>query len=171
MPFHVGVGGAWKEASKAYVGVGGAWKEVQGMWVGVGGAWKQFYQNLTVTLAGGTFQHTTISPTNAISGVVIDSDGYVYRRNGGNYVQLALWLVSGAAADCECRWTTTSGGLTTGTAGAWLNCGTDREFNVITTTNGFDSNSCAGTLEIRMAAAPNTVLASASYSLTASVEI
>lgn len=169
MTAHVGVGGAWQEISKIHIGVSGAWQEVQAAWIGVGGAWQKFYQNLRAALAGGSYSHTAASPANATSGVKVDSDGYIYRLNGATYVQQTQWLLGGTAAEFECRWTNTSGSLSSGSAGTWQTCGSDQGFNITYTSDSPGNNSCTGTLEIRMAASPNTVLASASYTINAIV--
>lgn len=171
MTWNVGVGGVWKEVKTPSVGVGGVWKAVSKAWIGVGGVWKDFYIALSASLTGTTVTHTAISPANATAGLKVDNDGYVYRLNGSTYTQLGQWLLAGLNSEFECRWTNTSGTLSSGTAGAWANCSTDQGWNVAYNTNAVGNKICAGLLEIRMAAAPNTVLASASYSLEAYVEL
>jgi hypothetical protein len=169
MTWHVGVGGAWKEVTRPYVGVGGVWKSVEKMWVGVGGVWKEFYTALSASLTGRTVSHIVTSPTNAAAGVRVTTDGFMYTLRGTSYVQIEQWLLGGTVAEMECRWTNTSGTLSSGTAGSWLPCSSNQEFSVAYTPNTPGSTACTGTLEIRMAASPNTVLASASYSLYAEV--
>lgn len=165
----VRVGGAWKELDP-YVKVSGAWKIADAAWVKVGGAWKEFFRNLAAYLAGGSYSHTAFSPSNATSGVKVDSDGYIYRLNGSTYVQQDQWLLGGTVAEFECRWTNTSGAITSGGAGTWQSCASDQGFNVTYSSDSPGSSTCTGTLELRMAASPNTVLASSSWTLTAIVE-
>jgi len=69
-----------------------------------------------------------------------DADGSIYTmRNyydSGAYVAGDFWMLSGAAADYEHRFTVLSGTLTSGTTDTWLGGGTDRELVKTTTTNG-----------------------------------
>jgi hypothetical protein len=71
----------------------------------------------------------------------------------------------GSASDYEIRWTNTSGTLSAGQAGIWETLGITQSYYVLFSGTGLKS--CTGTVEIRMAAAPNTVLDSASITLTA----
>lgn len=170
MKAHVGVSSAWQELTKIHVGVAGAWSEVQQGFVGVAGAWQKFYQNLRAYLLGRTVTDTATSPANATAGVKVDSDGYLYTLVGSTYTQRELWLLGGTAAEFDCRWTNTAGAITAGTAGTWQTCASDQGFNLAYSSDTPGTSSCTGTLEIRMAASPNTVMASASYTLNATVE-
>lgn len=126
------------------------------------------------TLSASSNSCLSISPTNANAGFRIDSDGYVYSTgfSNGTYTQRYLWKTGGGTvSDYQCRWTNTLGTLSGGTAGTWLACSSDNTWTVTVTTDGFASKTCEGTVEIRMAASPNTVLATASVTLEAVVEI
>lgn len=172
MPYHIGVGGAWKLCTKAHVGVGGVWKEVQKMHIGVGGVWKEFYTNLGATLNTVSWLDNAATPTNVASGIQIHSDGTVNRLKTSTYTDQYTWLTgSGANTDYEVRMTTTSGTLSSGdTLGVWHSLGTTRDFNRNNNSDTPSTQEYVGTLEIRMAAAPNTVLATATVTLTATVD-
>lgn len=63
------------------------------------------------------------------------------------------WLVVGAAADYDVRFTYTEnlngGSVTSAGNGVWLNCGTTRSWSVYDSSNAIPSNSVSGTLEFR----------------------
>ena len=96
--------------------------------------------------------------------------GVIQRGRNGVYNTLETWKLSGAAADYEIRVTETGGsGLTGGSAiGSWLSLGTTREWELTETLSGF-STTTEFTVEIRIAAPPNTVLDSAAITLNAIV--
>ena len=138
-----------------------------------------FYGKSAVTysasLSNDTVWDLAISPTDAFAGIRVHSDGTVDNRTNvsANYTNQYTWLTGAGStnADYEVRWTTTAGTLSAGTAGTWMVLSTSREFTRNETRNGFFSSSCTGTLEIRMAASPFTVLATATITLQADVEI
>ncbi len=84
-------------------------------------------------------------------------DGGLPSMTTTNYA--GQWLGGGSASDYECRWTTLTGTLITGSAtGVWLNCGTTRSW-----TNS-QSGSASGTLAFRPAGG-GAVLDSATITL------
>lgn len=84
---------------------------------------------------------------------------------GGTIGYAPEWLSAGTPANYDCRWTTLSGTLSTGTAGVWQNLGTTRAWSR-NAGAGVGVMTCSGTLEIRDAATL-TVLATATITLTA----
>lgn len=172
MPIDIGVGGAWKDMANLNVGVGGAWKQVSRAWIGVGGVWKDLWTYFNAALAASyTFNDNAVTPANAASGIKLDSDGQVYRLNGSTYTSVGTWLTGGGtSADYEGRWTTSTGSLSSGASGVWENLGTDQGWSRNNNSDTPGAEVCTGTLEIRMAAAPNTVFTSSSVSLTATVD-
>lgn len=164
------VSGTWKDYV-AWVNVAGTWKKAA-VWQNVAGTWKQITSLLAATLSNATYIHTTVSPANATAGFRLDNDFSADSLAGAAYTERYTWKTgSGAAADYEARWTTISGSLSSGTAGTWLGLGTDRVWTRTRTADGIGSDTVVGTVEIREAAAPNTVLATATITLTASVDI
>lgn len=93
---------------------------------------------------------------------LVSNTGMVQRGRNGVYNTLETWKLSGAAADYDVRVTETGGvGLSSGSATAtWLNLGTTREWGLSEGTSGSASDAYF-TVEIRLAASPFTVLASA----------
>lgn len=80
-----------------------------------------------------TLNNKTVSsigtPTRT-AGWKIDADGYVYSRLQGIYTQEYQWTAD-AVANYEVRASLTEGALTTGTAGSWLACSSDREWTAV----------------------------------------
>ena len=84
------------------------------------------------------------------------------------------WLIAGAAADYEVRFTytqTLNGGGTVTSAGngVWLNCGTQRSWIVSDSSNDLGNNDILGTLQIRDVAT-QTIQASTSVTISADQE-
>lgn len=78
------------------------------------------------------------------------------------------WLLGGSAGDYDVRATLTSGTLTLGTTGSWLNLGTSRSWNVTRTDDAAGTTTAEMTVEIRLAAT-GAVLATATVSFSAQV--
>lgn len=100
----------------------------------------------------------------------LNTSGIVQRGKNAVYATLETWKLSGSASDYEARVTETGGvGLTGGSAtSTWLDLGTTREWELQETGSGSSSETYF-TVEIRQAAPPNTVLDSASITLSAVV--
>jgi hypothetical protein len=164
MPVSVNDAGTWKDAIP-YVNDAGTWKPVVEAWVNDAGTWKlSFASAVTIFVPSGSGLTSTSSPTTAICAATFDNSG-AYTIDGGGG---GSWMVGlgGVASDYEIMWTNTSGTLSTGTAGVWLNLGTTRIFDVQRTTVG--GKSCTGTVQIRRAS-DSVVLASGSITIQASV--
>lgn len=86
------------------------------------------------------------------------------RANGGALNNLFTWLISGARADYEVRWTVISGLPSSGPTGTWTNLGSDVVWTLIRTAAG--TISASGTVEIRPAGG-GAVMASAVFTLNA----
>jgi hypothetical protein len=98
-----------------------------------------------------------------------NTSGVIERNRNAVYNTLETWRLSGSSSDYEIRATQTSGGTVSGSAlSSWLGLGTSREWTVTETLSGA-STDAELTVEIRIAAPPNTVLDSASISLSAIV--
>ncbi len=150
------------------------WQNVAGTWKkiawhqNVAGTWKQLTFLLSSLMPSTAFAETTsISPTDSLAQLTLSSAGTYSASETGSS---GTWRGAGASSEYEARWTTTSGTLSGGTAGSWLNLGTSRTWQKLNTTNGVSTQSVVGTLEIRMAAAPNTVLSTTTVTLTANTE-
>ena len=93
------------------------------------------------------------------NGEARDQDGVVHEN----------WLLVGSAASFEARATVTSGSLTSGTTGSWLNLGTTRTWTRNDTTFDAVPTECVMTVEIRHATTL-VVHATATITLSASKE-
>jgi hypothetical protein len=135
----------------------------------VSGVWKQITTLLSSLMPSTAFaETTTISPTDSLAQFTLSSAGTYSASESGSS---GTWRGGGASSDYDAYWTTTSGTLSGGTAGAWLNLGTSRTWQKLNTTNGFSTQTCVGTLQIRLAASPFTVLSTTTVTLTAVVEL
>jgi hypothetical protein len=167
MALHQNVSSTWKSLT-AWVNVSGTWKKAA-VWKNVSGTWKVITSLLASLLPGSiSGNQLKISPTDAVVTMTLSSAGTWTCTGGGS----GTWQSGGAASDYEARLTTVSGTLSSGDAtGSWLGLGTTRNWTRNETRNGFFSSLYTGTLEVRMAASPFTVLSSTSLSLLAEVEV
>jgi hypothetical protein len=172
MPYHIGVGGAWKLVNNCHIGVGGVWKQVQKMHIGVGGVWKEFYTYLSVNINNMSDQDDEISPTDAVCSLSLNSGGTITSVPSNSAAQ--TWLTAGAASAVDVRLTQnslTGAGVMGGAALAtWLNCGTTRTWTLTNTTNGNNNSTFTGTMELRDATTL-AVLDSATVTLSANVSV
>lgn len=114
-----------------------------------------------------------ISPTNALTSLLVNNDGTYETYVGGFLQDSGTWKTgSGTVGDYQVRLTKTSGNNPTGSALAtWITLSSSAAWYINETRDGYYSNAFTGTLEIRMTASPNTVLDSASVTMQAEVEI
>lgn len=126
---------------------------------------------LAITLTPHTVASSSLST--AFAQLTVASDGILKSSSsddlgGTNYAN--QWMSpAGAvpAAGYDCRATVTSGTLSSGTAGTWLNCSTGRTWRVDRASLG--TKACTFTLEIRDATTL-AVLATATMTVSATVE-
>lgn len=96
---------------------------------------------------------------------VLSNDSYVKKVVNSTTYNVEQWdSVPASVADYQARVTVTSGALTSGTTGSWLNLGTTRTWNLQAAAGNYDQ--CVFTVEI-MAAGGGSVLDSATITLTA----
>jgi hypothetical protein len=167
MPLHLNVSGTWK-TPVVWINNLGTWKKAA-VWLNVSGVWKQITFLLGATLpASISGNDVAISPSDAVVTLAVNAAGGWTCTGGGT----GTWKDGGTGADYDVRMTTISGTLSSGgPAGSWLNLASNRTFTRNETRNGFFSSTYQGTLEIRLAASPFTVLDSCTVTLTAEVEI
>lgn len=120
---------------------------------------------LLVQLAGGNFISGGGSPALRLVSYSVQSDGWEAASQDGSATTIAQWLVAGAAADYEVRFTRTSftgGGAATGSTG-WLSCASTQTIQAsANVTSGYLSADY--TVDIRLAAT-GAVLATAAVRL------
>lgn len=169
MPYHIGVGGAWKLCDKAYIGVGGAWKQIQKMHIGVGGVWKEFYTYLSVACADLAANRTTTVPTNATATLSILNDGTWSTTTIGGGTSTGTWLTGGSASAVEVTFTGTGTTPTGDAVGTPLNCGTTRTWSLTETSDVGATRSFSGTLTFKDASTLDT-LDTSTASITATTD-
>jgi hypothetical protein len=161
MALHQKIAGTWK-SGRGYMKIAGTWKECS-VWMKVAGVWKQVTAlvSLPATILASDRQ---ITATSTASFTLNNTGTYVSSGNVSS--PSGTWLGSGAASDYECRATVTSGTLTSGTAGSWLNLGTTRSWSRNDTTAGATPTTVNLTLEIRRAS-DGVVVASSAVTIRA----
>ena len=111
-----------------------------------------------------------ISPTDATARLRVYANGtWQATASGGN----GTWKTGGGSgSDYDIRYTKTSGTTPTGSSvNTWLNLASTADWILTESTNGNSTKTCSGTLEIRLAASPFTVLDSCTLTMTADVDI
>ena len=107
-------------------------------------------------------------PGAAYAGIRLTSAGAVEtEETEAVWGNVDTWLTEGANTDFQCRWTTTSGTLTSGTNGSWEALSSTRTWEKVRST-GVGSSTVVGTLEIRRTS-DSVVVASATVSLQATL--
>jgi hypothetical protein len=122
---------------------------------------------LAADVPGGGYIANQNSPDDASCTLTFNSVGtFVFTDD---LAESGTWKTGGGTgADYWVRWDNTSGTLSSGTTGSWLQLNSGRSFNVtFTSFNG--SKSCTGTVRIASDSAGVNVLDSASVTITATV--
>jgi hypothetical protein len=117
--------------------------------------------SVTVQLSDQAIYDSTTGSSEA--DYIIGSNGTVRDQTGAI---LEAWLSLGASSSYQARATQVSGLTVTGTLGTWLSCSTNLQWGILNT-RADSTKSAVLTVEIRDAALPNTVRASATITLTA----
>jgi hypothetical protein len=126
-----------------------------------------------ITLAA-SYTHTQseVTPTDATVSFTLESDGdIVVDDDFGSSLDIGDWIdPKGAAGGAyECRMSTVSGTVSTGTVGSWLALSSSRGWSKTRTSDAAGTDTYVGTLEIRRTA-DAVVLDSATVTLNATVE-
>ena len=171
MTQYVKVGGSWRTIAAPNPKVSSVWRTTQQAYVKVSGTWRTFFQALGAVLPTNIIDYASeISPTDANVTLAVNSNG-TWSTNG-QAASSGTWQAGGTAADYQVRLSKTAGTDTSGSALAtWLSCSLNNSWTLSETTNGNATRSFTGTLEIRMAASPNTVLDTATVDLDATVDV
>ena len=140
-------GGAWTDITTTRKRMsGGAWIDIDVIKRRLGGVWVVIWQSINITDQNLYFSRPAGTAT---TGYRLNSSGIAESKEVTTYVTLETWLTAGTASNYEARATVTSGALSSGTAGSWLNLGTSREWTVAQATVG--TNQAIFTVEIRNA--------------------
>lgn len=104
--------------------------------------------NPRISITDQLVQDIKTSPADATATYTVDNDGKI-RSHTGSVIE--TWLNKPSLASLyEVFVSVTSGALTSGTTGAWLNCGTDRSWSLTRDPNGTSTTVIA--VQIRRAA-------------------
>ncbi len=115
---------------------------------------------------GGAIQHFTVSPTNALAGITLNSDGSVsYNGSGPGGVAWFTPTSTGIGSSYWVRATLNSGSLSAGTTGSVLSLSAGQSWSRNRTTIG--SSAANITLEIFADAGGTQLMASATFSMLA----
>lgn len=122
----------------------------------------------------GTIGAAEISPTDAVAEFRINTNGDLEKRtDGGAFVTLSTWLLEGAAADYDVKFTVTGSvgsGLNSGPT-TQVNCGSIRTWVVTETTNGVAESSVTFTFELFLAGDSEVLEVLTNRKLQANVEL
>lgn len=126
------------------------------------------YSVAEVSIADETL--TTTSAGSATCEIVYTSTGTITKTSDEPLTDGNWMSGGGVASNYDIRVTPTFGTYSLGSdsTGVWLNLGSSRAWNVMRATPG--GKTCSATVEIREAAAPFTVLDTATVVLTATAE-
>ena len=140
-------GGAWTDIATTRKRMsGGAWVDIDVIKRRLGSVWVNVWQSINITDQNLYFSRPVDTAT---TGYRLNSSGIVESRAVTTYATLETWLTAGTASNYEVRATVTSGTLSSGTTGSWLNLGTAREWTVARATVG--TKQAIFTVEIRNA--------------------
>lgn len=138
----------------------------------VAGFMKKLGSGLAAAIPSGSYDNLQISPTDATCNISFNSAGTCSVSAGTTPSSPANWLTgTGTGANYWIRWTNTSGTLSTGTAGSWLQLNANQTFGVSFTLNSAGSKVCTGTVEIATDSGGANVIASGSITLNAQVDL
>ena len=167
---YYGDSGTNRTMAQVYYGDAGTNRLIQEIWYQDGGTLRKVWPPAIVQLTNKSIYATNSSPGTAIAQFQLLNTGEAIGTStpsgfgGGSY--LPEWGSGLVGANYDCRFTLTSGTVTTGTTGTWLNLGTSRSWTRNRTAPGI--HTVIGTMEIRDASTL-AVLATATIDLTAEV--
>lgn len=167
MPITYGDAGTNRTLSGITYGDAGTNRTIKEAWYGDAGTNRLVYAAASISTR--TVLASSTSPTDADAGYRLSNTGGAFElKNGAATAISGEWLSAGSASDYEVRATLSSGTLSSGTTGSWLNLGTTREWHTIRTDNTSGDTDGVLLIEIRLAAT-GTVVTSATITLRARV--
>lgn len=161
MPLNIWNGSTWVAANRLKVWDGAAWTDCAYGKVWDGASWVEFYTGYTAELTADSYVRFA-SP----SSFQINSNGYIYGSVGiQQLVQQYKWLTGiGTSANYEAYATVLSGFSPTGSAlNTWISLATSAQWNLSALAGNYRASFLQ--VSIRIAAAPYTVLATASIDI------
>ena len=162
-----GDSGVNRDITAITYGDGGINRSIIEVWYGDAGTNRLVWPSGTVSLTNHSPYASNVGVGLIAATFTLDNAGLASETTlpGGTIGHAPEWLSAGTPANYDCRWTTLSGTLSTGTSGTWQNLGTTRAWSR-NAGAGVGVMTCRGTLEIRDAATL-IVLATATIQLDA----
>lgn len=164
MAFHINNVGTWKPCT-VWINNVGTWKKAA-VWLNVSGVWKQITTLLSASLpASISAGDSVFAPNNAFAELYVSNSGGWGATNGGT----GTWLTSGTNSEFQVRLTGTGDTPSGSALNTWITLSSNTNWSLSQNVQGFKTFN--GTLEIRMSASPNTVLASSTIVIDVIKEI
>jgi hypothetical protein len=161
MPLSIWNGATWTEANRLKVWNGTSWVDCAYGKVWNGSSWVEFFTGYSARLDADTYIRFA-SPAS----FQVNSNGYVYGSVGvQQLVQQYQWLTGiGSSGDYQVYATVAAGFSPTGSAlDTWITLSSSAQWNLTATAGNFRQSIL--NVSIRLTAAPNTVLATATIDL------
>jgi len=157
--------GVARQIREVWVNDSGVARRIQEIWVNDAGTARRVYVSDVISISD-TTSSSSVPAGTATATYQLENDGDIGLCLGGNTIVAGGDWVTPATnvASYECRATVTSGALTSGTSGAWLNLATTRTWTLARASAG--TSTTVFTLEIRRAS-DGVVLDTATITLQA----
>lgn len=155
MPLKIWNGSSWTEATRLKVWDGSSWVDSTYGKVWNGSAWVEFYQGFRATLTADSYLRSSSTPAS----FQVNNDGFIYASGGTTQlIQRYKWLTGiGTGADYEVLASIVNGSVSGDSLSVWLPLSSNRQWNRGALSGQLQSATIS--VQIRMAASPNTVLA------------
>lgn len=154
MTIHVNDAGTWRQITNVYVNDAGTWREATEIYVNDAGTWRRVHGD-TVDISNVTASSTkSAAAGTATAQYALTSAGGVQGTQGTDtVVPISTWLAPQVnMANYECRMTTVSGTVDSGTVGSWVSLASTQTWvKSRSSGGGAGTSSYTGTLEIRLA--------------------
>ena len=143
---HINDGGTWRTASEVFINDNGTWREAKEIWINDNGTFRQVFVTTPLVLDIPDFTALSIvsSPSSAQAVIRVDSDGKLYRTNGGtSVIYYSDWvssLTEFTNSDYEVRASYVSGIVPVGTLNTWQPISSDRQWSLNRTANGVSTS-------------------------------
>jgi len=174
MEFDFNDGGTWRKITKFGFNDGGVWRTIQKAYFNDGGTWRQFFVYFTPSLTGQSRTDTGSLGSDGSSLATLslntDGTGSIVRSVVGDSFP-CNWgspTTTGIGASYWARVTITSGSLSSGTTGSWLQLNVARNW-ARNRVGGVGTNTCTFTLDIASDSGGASIVATASFTLTATL--
>lgn len=145
--------GTARQIREIWINDAGTARRIQQIWVNDSGTARLIFIGDHITISDATAASEVTSPATATAQYELTNAGLIRATQGSDTVtNIGVWITPTTnVANYEARVTMTSGSLTSGTVGSWLNLGTTRTWTLQYAAPGPGQNLSVFTLEIRRA--------------------